>query len=400
MRLCYNRNISALRQKERKLLVYQAFYRVYRPQSFAEMSGQQHVKQTLQNALLHNKTTHAYLFSGPRGTGKTSAAKVFAKALNCENGPAKEPCNECPTCISITEGSNTDVIEFDAASNSRVEEMRDIIEKVRFAPSNARFKVYIIDEVHMLSNSAFNALLKTLEEPPSHVVFILATTEPHKLPLTIISRCQRFDFKPITPADITNRMKTVLADTGIESDEGALKVIAQAASGGMRDALSMLDQVVSFSGDKITIEDALLVTGSIGEDIFHQLAEALLGKDAGMVLTLLDRLIAEGKDVSRLAEDLITFFRDLLLLRTAPSLKDLLELIPGDERFVEMAQRFEMDTLYLFIDILAKTQQEMRFSNHAKVYIESAFLKMIHLEQPCAGQVSGNHALIRGLRRK
>ncbi|WP_342513904.1 DNA polymerase III subunit gamma/tau [Sporosarcina sp. FSL K6-1522] len=361
-------------------MVYQAFYRVYRPQSFAEMSGQQHVKQTLQNALLHNKTTHAYLFSGPRGTGKTSAAKVFAKALNCENGPAKEPCNECPTCISITEGSNTDVIEFDAASNSRVEEMRDIIEKVRFAPSNARFKVYIIDEVHMLSNSAFNALLKTLEEPPSHAVFILATTEPHKLPLTIISRCQRFDFKPITPAEITDRMKTVLVDTGIDSDEGALKVIAQAASGGMRDALSMLDQVVSFSGERLTIEDALLVTGSIGEDIFHQLAEALLEKDAGVALSLLDRLIAEGKDVSRLAEDLITFFRDLLLLRTAPSLKNLLELISSDERFVEMAQRFDVELLYTFIDILAKTQQEMRFSNHAKVYIESALLKMIHLD--------------------
>ena len=378
--LCYNRNIIALRQKEEELLVYQAFYRVYRPQSFAEMSGQQHVKQTLQNALLHNKTTHAYLFSGPRGTGKTSAAKVFAKALNCERGPAKEPCNECPACLSITEGSNTDVIEFDAASNSRVEEMRDIIEKVRFAPSSARFKVYIIDEVHMLSNSAFNALLKTLEEPPSHVVFILATTEPHKLPLTIISRCQRFDFKPITPTDIMDRMKVVLADTGIESDEGALKVIAQAASGGMRDALSMLDQVVSFSGDRLTVEDALLVTGSISEDIFHQLAEALLGKDAGIALSLLDRLIAEGKDVSRLAEDLITFFRDLLLLRTAPGLKNLLELVSGDERFVEMAQRFNPDILYAFIDILAKTQQEMRFSNHAKVYIESALLKMIHLD--------------------
>ncbi|MCG7337646.1 DNA polymerase III subunit gamma/tau [Sporosarcina sp. ACRSM] len=361
-------------------MVYQAFYRVYRPQSFAEMSGQQHVKQTLQNALLHNKTTHAYLFSGPRGTGKTSAAKVFAKALNCENGPAKEPCNACPTCLSITEGSNTDVIEFDAASNSRVEEMRDIIEKVRFAPSNARFKVYIIDEVHMLSNSAFNALLKTLEEPPSHVVFILATTEPHKLPLTIISRCQRFDFKPITPSDIIDRMKTVLADAGIESDEDALKVIAQAASGGMRDALSMLDQVVSFSGDRLTVEDALLVTGSIGEGIFYQLAEALLEKDAGAALSLLDRLIAEGKDVSRLAEDFITFFRDLLLLRTAPSMQDLLELVSGDERFIELAQRFDPELLYSFIDILAKTQQEMRFSNHVKVYIESALLKMIHLD--------------------
>ncbi|MEK5040597.1 DNA polymerase III subunit gamma/tau [Sporosarcina sp. FSL K6-3457] len=374
-------------------MVYQAFYRVYRPQSFAEMSGQQHVKQTLQNALLHNKTTHAYLFSGPRGTGKTSAAKVFAKALNCENGPSKEPCNECPACLSITEGSNTDVIEFDAASNSRVEEMRDIIEKVRFAPSNARFKVYIIDEVHMLSNSAFNALLKTLEEPPSHVVFILATTEPHKLPLTIISRCQRFDFKPITPIDIIERMKVVLADTGIEFDEGALKVIAQAASGGMRDALSMLDQVVSFSGERLTVEDALLVTGSISEDIFHQLAEALLSKDAGTALSLLDRLIAEGKDVSRLAEDLITFFRDLLLLRTAPDLKNLLELVSGDNRFVEMAQRFDPDILYVFIDILAKTQQEMRFSNHAKVYIESALLKMIHQDTGPV-QSTGNSQIV------
>lgn len=362
------------------MLVYQAFYRVYRPQSFEEMSGQRHVKQTLQNALLHNKTTHAYLFSGPRGTGKTSAAKIFAKALNCENGPAEEPCNECATCLSVTEGSNTDVIEFDAASNSRVEEMREIIEKVRFAPANSRFKVYIIDEVHMLSNSAFNALLKTLEEPPSHVVFILATTEPHKLPLTIISRCQRFDFKPLTPIDIIERMETVLADVGIESNEGTLKVIAQAASGGMRDALSMLDQVVSFSGERLTVEDALLVTGSIGEDVFYQLADALRNKDAGIVLSLLDRLIAEGKDVTRLVEDLITFFRDLLLLRTAPTLKDLLELVSPDSRFEEMAKEFDPDLLYSFIDVLAKTQQEMRFSHHAKVYVESALLKMLHLD--------------------
>ncbi|MDN4609198.1 DNA polymerase III subunit gamma/tau [Sporosarcina highlanderae] len=375
-------------------MVYQAFYRVYRPQSFSEMSGQRHVKQTLQNALLHNKTSHAYLFSGPRGTGKTSAAKVFAKALNCENGPAKEPCNECPTCLSITEGSNTDVIEFDAASNSRVEEIRDIIEKVRFAPANARFKVYIIDEVHMLSNSAFNALLKTLEEPPPHAVFILATTEPHKLPLTIISRCQRFDFKPITSAEIIDRMKQVLNDAKIESDEGALKVIAQAASGGMRDALSMLDQVVSFSGDRLTAEGALLVTGSIGEDIFYQLAEALLSKDAASALTLLDRLIAEGKDVSRLAEDMITFFRDLLLLRTAPDLEDLLELISGNERFVSLSNAFEPETLYSFIDILSKTQQEMRFSNHAKVYVESALLKMIHLDGQVVQTEGRNHQAV------
>ncbi|MDV6379412.1 DNA polymerase III subunit gamma/tau [Sporosarcina sp. GW1-11] len=359
-------------------MIYQALYRAYRPQAFGEMSGQQAIKQTLQNTLLHQKTTHAYLFSGPRGTGKTSAAKIFAKALNCENGPATEPCNECETCKSITEGSNTDVTEFDAASNSRVEEIRDIIERVHVAPSNARFKVYIIDEVHMLSNSAFNALLKTLEEPPAHVVFILATTEPHKLPLTIISRCQRFDFKPITAAEIIERMRKVLGDISVTAEDGALRAIAQAATGGMRDALSMLDQAISFSGDELTTEDALLVTGAIGEEIFYQLAQSIQAKDAGAALSLLHQLIAEGKDVGRLAEDMITFFRDMLLLGTAPELTDLLELISDGEKFKELAQAFHSDELYRYIDIMSKTQQEMRFSNHGKVYIESALLKMIH----------------------
>lgn len=359
-------------------MIYQALYRAYRPQTFGEMSGQQALKQTLQNTLLHQKTTHAYLFSGPRGTGKTSAAKIFAKALNCEKAPSTEPCNECATCISITEGSNTDVTEFDAASNSRVEEIRDIIERVHVAPSNARFKVYIIDEVHMLSNSAFNALLKTLEEPPAHVVFILATTEPHKLPLTIISRCQRFDFKPITSVEIIERMEEVLGDIGVEAEAGALRAIAQAATGGMRDALSMLDQAVSFSGEKVTAEDALLVTGAIGEEIFYQLAQAVQEKNAAAALTLLQQLIAEGKDVGRLAEDMITFFRDLLLLGTAPELTELLELISDGGKFQELAQQFHSEELYRYIDILSKTQQEMRFSNHGKVYIESALLKMIH----------------------
>ncbi|MER2170347.1 MAG: DNA polymerase III subunit gamma/tau [Psychrobacillus psychrodurans] len=360
---------------------YQAFYRAYRPQSFAEMSGQTHIKQTLQNALLYNKTTHAYLFSGPRGTGKTSAAKIFAKALNCENGPAKEPCNECETCKSITEGSNTDVIEFDAASNSRVEEIRDIIEKVRFAPSNARFKVYIIDEVHMLSTSAFNALLKTLEEPPAHAVFILATTEPHKIPLTIISRCQRFDFKRITSTDIVSRMIEVLTDAGIEYDVNVLKIIAQAAAGGMRDALSMLDQVVSFSGETMTIEDALLVTGSIGQDVFYQLAEALSERDVAHALGSIEKLVDDGKDPVRLTEDFITFYRDLLVLQVAPDQAELLEIATGDERFRELALKFPIETLYKSISILTNTQQEMRFSNHAKVYLETAIIRLAQVPQ-------------------
>ncbi|QHJ69736.1 DNA polymerase III subunit gamma/tau [Planococcus halotolerans] len=369
-------------------MAYQAFYRVYRPQSFSEMTGQVHVKQTLQNALLYNKTTHAYLFSGPRGTGKTSAAKIFAKALNCERAPVSEPCNECSSCLSIMEGSNTDVIEFDAASNSRVEEMREIIEKVRFSPANSRFKIYIIDEVHMLSNSAFNALLKTLEEPPEHVVFILATTEPHKLPLTIISRCQRFDFKSHTQADIVLRMVEVLNDANIPYNEQVLKIIAQAAAGGMRDALSLLDQVVSFSGDEMTIEDALLVTGSISQDMFYSIAEALLAKDIGQALTLLEQLVRDGKDPVRLVEDFITFFRDLLLIQTAPDLHDMLELASHEPRFEELAKRFEPATLYLWIDIMTKTQQEMRFSNHTKIYMETALLKMVQAETPVLATTS------------
>lgn len=375
------------------MLSYQAFYRAYRPQSFAEMSGQTHIKQTLQNALLYNKTTHAYLFSGPRGTGKTSAAKIFAKALNCENGPTKEPCNTCETCKSITDGSNTDVIEFDAASNSRVEEMRDIIEKVRFAPSNARYKVYIIDEVHMLSTSAFNALLKTLEEPPSHVVFILATTEPHKIPLTIISRCQRFDFKRITSVDIVLRMKEVLTDVGIEYDENVLKIIAQAAAGGMRDALSMLDQVVSFSGEKMTLDDALLVTGSIGQDVFYRLADALIKKDVASALTCVEQLVEDGKDPVRLTEDFITFYRDLLVLIVAPEQIELLEIATGDDAFRELASKFPVDTLYKSITILTNTQQEMRFSNHAKVYLETAIIRLAQVPREVAVTSEGNSEL-------
>lgn len=380
---CYGR-------KERKTLAYQAFYRVYRPQSFREMSGQSHVKRTLQNALLADKTTHAYLFSGPRGTGKTSTAKIFAKTLNCEHAPTDEPCNECATCKSITNGSHPDVIEFDAASNSRVEEMREIIEKVRFAPASARFKVYIIDEVHMLSTSAFNALLKTLEEPPAHVVFILATTEPHKIPATIISRCQRFDFKRLSSNDILERMKIVLEDIALPYDEQALKVIAKSAAGGMRDALSMLDQVVSFSGEKLTLEDALFVTGSISQDVFYELAKSLVEKDVAKVLAMLEQLMSEGKDAVRLSEDLITFFRDLLLIQTAPDLGDLLELATTDEKFQSLANDFPMDTLYSYIDILSKTQQEMRLSLHAKVYLETALLKMSQSQKvtsPNAGTI-------------
>ncbi|EGS4843797.1 DNA polymerase III subunit gamma/tau, partial [Listeria monocytogenes] len=246
-------------------MAYQALYRVFRPQSFQDVVGQEHVTKTLKNAIVQNKTSHAYLFSGPRGTGKTSAAKIFAKAINCEHGHDGEPCNECEICKGTTDGSIPDVLEIDAASNNGVEEIRDIREKVKYAPTVAKYKVYIIDEVHMLSTGAFNALLKTLEEPPKHVIFILATTEPHKLPLTIISRVQRFDFKRITTQDIIGRLKFILEEEKIPYDEKALMIVARAAEGGMRDALSLLDQVISYGSEEVTVEDALEITGSVAQ---------------------------------------------------------------------------------------------------------------------------------------
>lgn len=374
-------------------MTYQAFYRAYRPQSFAEMSGQKHIKQTLQNALASGKTTHAYLFSGPRGTGKTSTAKIFAKALNCAEGPSKEPCNTCDICVSITNGSNPDVLEFDAASHSRVEEMREVIEKVRFAPSNARYKVYIIDEVHMLSNSAFNALLKTLEEPPPHAVFILATTEPHKIPLTIISRCQRFDFKRISHADIVERMIQVLEDAKVPYDEKVLRLIAQASAGGMRDALSLLDQVVSYSEDTMTIEDALFITGSIGSDAFVGIARAIVDGDVNGALSHLDQLVMDGKDPVRLMEDLVTFFRDLLIIKHVEDAQDMVELADLTDEVQELAERYSQERLYQSIQIATEMQQEMRFSNHAKIYVETALIRLSQLSGKKAADSSAGSSV-------
>lgn len=355
---------------------YQALYRVWRPQSFLDVVGQEHVTRTLQNALLQQKTSHAYLFSGPRGTGKTSAAKILAKAVNCEKMPISEPCNECDACKGITDGSNQDVIEFDAASNSRVEEMRDVLDKVNFAPNSVPYKVYIIDEVHMLSISAFNALLKTLEEPPRHVIFILATTEPHKIPLTIISRCQRFDFKRITAQDIVGRMTHIANESNLQFDEKALHVIARAAEGGMRDALSLLDQAVSFSADSVTVEDALAVTGSVAQSYLNRLGQAIHEKNTAQALEALEDLMLQGKDPARFAEDLILYFRDMLLYKTAPNLEESMERTLLDEDFIMLSGMIEPEQIYEYIDVLNKTQQDMRFSNHARIYLEVCLVKL------------------------
>lgn len=360
---------------------YQALYRVWRPQQFFDVVGQEHVTKTLQNALLQEKISHAYLFSGPRGTGKTSAAKILAKAVNCERAPVSEPCNECPSCRGITDGSISDVIEIDAASNNGVDEIRDIRDKVKYAPSSVRYKVYIIDEVHMLSIGAFNALLKTLEEPPKHVIFILATTEPHKIPLTILSRCQRFDFKRISAAAIVNRMKLIVDETGVQVEDKALQVVARAAEGGMRDALSLLDQAISFSQEQVTLEDALTVTGAVSQNFLNRLAFSIKKKDVAEGLTALEELLFQGKDPSRFVEDFILFYRDMLLYKAAPTLEESMERVMLDEEFQELTKMNEQEEIYEIIDILNKTQQEMRWTNHPRIFLEVAIVKLCQLEK-------------------
>lgn len=351
-------------------MAYQALYRKWRPQKFEDMVGQTAVTKTLKNAIIHHKTSHAYLFTGPRGTGKTSAAKIFAKAINCLNPQDGEPCNDCLLCKGITEGTIGDVIEIDAASNNGVEEIRDIRDKARYAPTQATYKVYIIDEVHMLSTGAFNALLKTLEEPPKNVIFILATTEPHKIPATIISRTQRFDFRRITNDEIIQRLRYILEQEEIAYEEEALSVIARCANGGMRDALSLLDQVISFSDDKVSFEQAIQVSGSLTDDLMIEFVRLLTQQQAQAALLQLQDLLLLGKEASRLIEEWLEFSRDLLVAKQTG------DMIGRSETFVEFAKEVEEAFLYRFMDALNQTQQEMRFTTKPTISLEVFTIKM------------------------
>jgi len=362
--------------------MYRALYRVWRPQRFDEIVGQQMITQTLKNAIMTHQTSHAYLFTGPRGTGKTSAAKIFAKAINCHHLVDGEPCNECESCQAITKGQMNDVIEIDAASNNGVEEIRDIPDKAKYAPTQADYKVYIIDEVHMLSTGAFNALLKTLEEPPANVIFILATTEPHKIPLTIISRTQRFDFRRITAKDSYDRMVYILQQKKVDYDEKALRVIAQAAEGGMRDALSILDQVISFGDNTVTLDDALMVTGSVTKKLLADYVEEVTSHDTKPALETMRQILQEGKDANRFIEDLISYTRDVLLYQQAPEMVDSVAMGEDDQRFADFAKQIDAEVLYQMIKTLNDVQQQMRFTTHPDVYLEVLTVKLSQLEAP------------------
>ncbi|GGM43104.1 DNA polymerase III subunit gamma/tau [Paraliobacillus quinghaiensis] len=375
---------------------YQALYRVWRPQNFADVVGQGHITRTLQNAIMQEKFSHAYLFSGPRGTGKTSAAKIFAKTVNCRQAPAKEPCNECDACKGIQDGSISDVIEIDAASNNGVEQIRDIRDKVKYAPSAVTYKVYIIDEVHMLSIGAFNALLKTLEEPPKHVIFILATTEPHKIPLTIISRCQRFDFKRITQQVIVERMQTIIDQEHISVTKEALDSVALAAEGGMRDALSLLDQAISYSEDQVVLEDVLAVTGAVSQEKLTEIVHALYDKNVQNALRLVDGFIQEGKDPGRFVHDTIYFLRDILLYQSAPSLEQVLERAIVNESFNQLIEKIDAVWIQQAISELNHCQQEMRWTNSPKVFIEITMLKITELRQSAATSIDNESIMALG----
>lgn len=365
-------------------MAYVALYRKWRPKDFSDLIGQDHISKTLANAIASGKIGHAYLFSGPRGTGKTSTAKIFAKALNCENGPTAQPCNNCTNCQKINEGSSMDVFEIDAASNRGIDEIRDLRETVKFAPVDGRYKVYIIDEVHMLTAEAFNALLKTLEEPPAHVVFILATTEAHKVPATIQSRCQRYDFKRITVEEIQKRLALVAETTGLKAEPEALKVIAIHADGGMRDALSILDQCSAVAGAGVTVESVRQILGLVGHEWIWKLTDALAEKDSAIILSLTGELLAGGKDVKQILAEMTLHMRSVMIYKAAGAMTGVDLYSDREDILKQHAAQFTQVAIVQIIQKLHAAMNEIKWSPQPRISLEVALLSLCYAapEQP------------------
>lgn len=362
-------------------MAYQALYRVWRPQTFGDVIGQDAITTTLRNAVATKQVSHAYLFTGPRGTGKTSCSKILAKAVNCLQPQKGEPCNQCEICQAINANSLNDVIEIDAASNNGVEQIRDIRDKVKYAPTRAAYKVYIIDEVHMLSTGAFNALLKTLEEPPAQVIFILATTEPQKIPATIISRTQRFDFRRITASTILERLEYILKAKQVPYDEQGLKLIAQAAEGGMRDALSILDQALSLDNKRLTLDNAIQVTGTVDKKQLEAYFLAIIAANAAQALEDLHQLLASGRSPHRFIEAIIETCRDLLLIKTDDKLLDDFSRSLISPQIVAVHDQISQQQLYQMINAASQTQQDLHNVSRTDIYLEVLTVKLCEIMQ-------------------
>ena len=357
---------------------YTALYRKWRPTSFEEVRGQDHIVKTLKNQINSGRIGHAYLFCGTRGTGKTSIAKIFARAVNCEHPVDGSPCGECSMCRQIAEGASLNVVEIDAASNNGVENIRDIREQVQYPPTDGRYRVYIIDEVHMLSIGAFNALLKTLEEPPSYVIFILATTEVHKIPITILSRCQRYDFKRISIDTIAGRLAELTQAEQIDVDDRALRYVARAADGSMRDALSLLDQCVAFHfGEKLTYDNVLEVLGAVDNRVFSKLFQAVLVSDTKACIREIEEMIIQGRDLSQLVNDFVWYMRNLLIAKTTDEPGDMLDMSEENLAVLkEEAAGVDAETLMRYIRIFSELSGQLRYASQKRILVEIAFIKL------------------------
>ena len=360
------------------MATYQALYRKFRPSRFSEVKGQDAIVKTLKNQIINERIAHAYLFCGTRGTGKTSIAKLFAKAVNCENPIEGSPCGECPVCKGIAAGTSMNVIEMDAASNNGVEDIRNIVEEVSYSPTEGKYKVYIIDEVHMLSTAAFNALLKTLEEPPSYVIFILATTEAHKIPITILSRCQRYDFKRITISTIASRMRELMDAEGVEVEDKALEFVAKCADGSMRDALSLLDQCIAFYlGEKLTYDRALEVLGAVDTEVYSSLLRSVIDENVKDAIAVLEDIVMKGRDLSQFVADFTWYLRNLLLIKTSDDMETLIDMSSENlARLKEEGSMVQADSLMRYIRIFSELSGEIKYSSQKRILIEVALIKL------------------------